>query len=54
MAKNEKTGKDVASIAGRGLRNPGSLTLREIKKLCASLATQAPDKPKKTKRARKG
>jgi hypothetical protein len=47
MAKNEKTGKKVASIASKGLRDPGSLTKTEIKKISASVLTQAPDKPKK-------
>lgn len=45
MAKNEKTGKSVGSIASKGLKNPGSLTKSEIKSLSASALTQRPDKP---------
>ena len=44
MAKNEKTSPEVASIASRGLRDPASLTNEEIKKVCGSVLTQAPDK----------
>lgn len=47
MAKNEKTGKEVSSIASKGLRAPGSLTKTEIKKISASVLTQTPDRPKK-------
>jgi hypothetical protein len=47
MAKNEKTGAEVARIASKGLRDPGSLTKTEIRKISASVLTQAPDKPKK-------
>ena len=47
MAKNEKTSKSVASIASKGLRQPGSLTKTEIKKISASVLTQTPDKKKK-------
>jgi hypothetical protein len=43
---NEKTSKVVASIASKGLKNPGSLTNTEIKKVSASVLTQAPNKPK--------
>jgi carnitine O-acetyltransferase len=50
MGKDEKTGKDVASIASKGLRDPGSLTKTEIKKISASVLTQAPDKPKPSKK----
>lgn len=46
MAKNEKTSIDVASIAAKGLKKPGSLTKKEIKTLAASALTQAADKPK--------
>lgn len=46
MAKNEKTSKAVASIAGRGMTKPGSLTNKEIQRVCASVNTQAPDKRK--------
>jgi hypothetical protein len=47
MAKNEKTGKGVSSIAARGMRNPSSLSNKEIKAVSASALTQAPDKGKK-------
>lgn len=43
MASNEKTGKGVGSIASRGMRDPGSLTNREIKAVSASAMTQRPD-----------
>ncbi len=49
MGKNEKTSKDVASIASKGLRDPKSLTQAEIKRISGSVLTQAPDKPKKGK-----
>lgn len=46
MAKKpENTGKSVASLAARGLKDPASLTNAEIKKIAASALTQAPDKP---------
>jgi len=46
MAKNEKTSTNIASIASKGLKNPGSLTKTEIKKISGSVLTQAPDKKK--------
>jgi len=46
MAKNERTGKSVGSIASKGLKDPGSLTKPEIKKISASVLTQRPDKKK--------
>lgn len=46
MPKNEKTSKDIGSIASKGLRNPGSLTKPEIKKISGSVLTQRPDKKK--------
>lgn len=46
MAKNEKSGKSVGSIASRGMKDPGSLTKTEIKSLSASVMTQRPDRPK--------
>lgn len=45
MAKNEKTSKRVATIAGKTLSDPNA-TKRE-KTLAASVLTQAPDKPQK-------
>lgn len=49
MARNERTSKSVGSIASKGLKNPGSLTNKEIKKISGSVLTQRPDKPKKGK-----
>ena len=49
MAKIEKTSKEVASLASKALKAPSKLTTAEIKKLAASVRTQAPDKPKKKK-----
>lgn len=46
MARNEKTSKGIGSIASKGLRNPGSLTKTEIKKISGSVLTQRPDKKK--------
>lgn len=46
MANNEKTGSKVGSIASKGLRNPGSLTKKEIKSVSAAALTQRPDKKK--------
>lgn len=46
MAKNEKTGKSVGSTAAKGLKNPGSLSKREIKKIAASALSQRPDHKK--------
>jgi hypothetical protein len=46
MAKNEKTGSKTASIASKGLKNPSSLTNKEIKSIAAAALTQAPDKKK--------
>jgi hypothetical protein len=46
MAKNEKTSKRVASLAGKALRKPGSITVKQQRSVNASAVTQAPDKPK--------
>lgn len=46
-ARNERTGKRVASIAAKALRAPWSVNYAEISAMAASLLTQAPDKPKK-------
>ena len=53
MAKNEKTGKSVGSIAAKAMRDPGSLTNKEIKSLAASALTQRPDKPIPQPKAKK-
>lgn len=39
----EVTSSSVGSIAARGLRDPASLTLDEIKKVCASALSQRPN-----------
>lgn len=44
MAKNEQTSKNIASIAAKGMRNPGSLTNKQIRQVSASALTQAPNK----------
>lgn len=49
MAKNEKTSSKVASIASKGLKDPGSLTNKQIKSIAATALTQAADKPKSKK-----
>ncbi|WP_428406851.1 hypothetical protein [Hyphococcus sp.] len=53
MAKNEKTSKEIAKIAAKGLKDPASLTKTEIKKLSGSALTQAPDKKKPKAKAKK-
>lgn len=50
MAKNEKSGKSVGTIASQGLKNPASLTQKEIKTLSASALTQRPDNPPQKKK----
>jgi hypothetical protein len=45
MAKNEQTGKKVASSAGKLLSNPKSS--KAVKSVAASALTQAPNKGKK-------
>lgn len=47
MSKNEKTSGKVATIASKGLKDPGSLSKKEIKSLAASTLTQSPDKRKR-------
>lgn len=41
----EYTSPEVASLAARGIRDPGSLTPEEIKRVCASALTQAGGDP---------
>jgi hypothetical protein len=43
MGKNEKTSGRVGHIASQGLRNPSSLSNKQIKTLAASALTQRPD-----------
>lgn len=40
----ERTSRRIASIAARGVRNPFDLSGDEIKAVCASALTQAPDR----------
>uniref|UniRef100_UPI0025DAF3C8 hypothetical protein n=1 Tax=Sphingomonas sp. TaxID=28214 RepID=UPI0025DAF3C8 len=40
----EQTSARIASIASRGMNDPSSLTLDEIKCVCASALTQTADK----------
>ena len=40
FSENEQTSEPVASIAARGLKDPKSLTLAEIKAVCASALAQ--------------
>lgn len=50
MSNNEKTSKNVGSIASKALKDPGSATKSQIKTLAASVLTQRPDhKPTKKK-----
>lgn len=46
MARNEKTSKTVGKIAAQGLKDPGSLTKKEIQKISGSVLTQRPDSGK--------
>lgn len=46
MAKNEKSSKELASLAGKVLSQSSST--KAAKSLAASVLTQAPDKPKST------
>jgi hypothetical protein len=45
MAKNEQTSKTVGKIASRGLRNPGSLSRKEVHRVSGAALTQRPDQP---------
>lgn len=45
MAKNEKSSKELASLAGKVLQQKTST--EAAKKLAGSVLTQAPDQPKK-------
>ena len=42
--RDEATSARIASMASRGLKAPESLTLAEIKSVCASALTQAPNR----------
>ncbi len=45
--KNELTSARIAAIAAKGIKDPASLTPKEIRAICASALTQRPDKRKK-------
>jgi hypothetical protein len=53
MARNEKTSQRVARIAARGLKVPSSLNAAEVKAVCASVLTQAPDRKRIRPRGKK-
>lgn len=40
----ERTSPEIARLAARGLRDPASFTNADIRKVCASALTQAPDR----------
>ena len=44
MGKDEKTSKEIASLAARLLKNPKEATLSDIRSLSGAVLTQAPDK----------
>lgn len=46
MARNEKSGGRVGRIASQALRNPSSVTPKQVKSLAGSVLTQRPDKRK--------
>ena len=50
MAKNEKTSTKIGKIAAKALKNPGSLTKKQIQQIAGSVLTQVPDKGKSKKR----
>lgn len=52
MAKNEKSGSKVGSIASKGLKSPASLTNKEIKAISGSVLTQRPDKSSGSKKGK--
>jgi hypothetical protein len=48
LANNEKSSPKVGAIASKGLKNPSSLSNKEIRSLSGSVMTQRPDSgPKK-------
>ncbi len=51
MANNEKSSKRMGTIASKAMRDPGSVSKKEIRSLGASVNTQRPDHkaPKKGK-----
>ena len=51
MAKNERTSKKVATVAGKVLK-AGKATPKQAKTLAASALTQTPNKPRARPRGR--
>jgi len=47
MPSNEKSGSKVGKLASQALKDPGSLTNKQIKSLGGSVLTQRPDHKKK-------
>lgn len=40
-ARGEVSGKAILNLAGKGMRDPSSLTLAQVRRVCASAVTQA-------------
>ncbi len=40
----ERTSPEIARLASRGLRDPASFTNEDIRKVCGSVLTQAPNR----------
>ena len=45
----ETTSQRVSSIAAKALQDPSSVTKKQIQTIAASVLTQTPDNPKKSK-----
>lgn len=48
-SNKEITSQRVASIASKALRDPSSVSKKQIQTIAASVLTQTPDNPKKAK-----
>ena len=48
-SNKEITSQRVASIASQALRDPSSVSKKQIQTIAASVLTQTPDNPKKAK-----
>jgi hypothetical protein len=44
--KNEKTSKTIGSIASKALKNPKSVSQKDVRRLAGSVLTQRPDRKK--------
>lgn len=44
--RNEKTSKALGSIASKALKNPKSISQKDVRRLAGSVLTQRPDKKK--------